>query len=226
MLRTTQSCPSDTLFSGQQLLESFGKWVKDYEIKGGLNLPVSPTKAVQQLRREGEKWLQLCRAALPSMPPSLALECLEAYDFVHRLCKGEAPSRFIWQNRTRIADQWAAGDRNLTETQFTLLLWQLIECDIDHVAPAYIQYFFATEESWINQLRQYGTFPNLSPEDTYRRLNHLLRQKLHAYFGSESEQAVNKQKWASAHLLSDISHLTPSTLHSCIPFAREAQYWK
>lgn len=196
---------TEAVYAYSQLLARLLEW------HGGLNMPRENSATVRALDAEGEYWLTATKRLLTDGPLAAIPDLLEAYTFIHRVCRGWDDTAFYKEVRVDAMQRWLSGDKTLTETQIVCLLRPIANTD-----PRYATYCSACLASWVKELRTYGRFNGITTAEAYQRLTYILNHNLLA-FGADRTQ---KLTWATPYLTDDIAALTTPALQAYIPFAR------
>jgi len=196
------------------------------QCNGGFTDPV-----LRNIETEGRTWLKgVERIFRETLSPESGREkecgvlfpdLINAYDFIHRICRDYAPSDYLAKVRMLTVGRWLAGDGSISKTDAALMIWSQMTADSRSVDRKYRMFYFDVADRWIRELLRYGHFRDVLAAETYRRLTHLLRSDLYAYL-SRQDAAKTKTRWIKTHWIDDPSTLDTPTLRAYITFAHTA----
>lgn len=201
---------------------------KLYERAGGFNYQHKITPKIAEIRKQGCIWLSHVRPLLNNIVDnaenaislSAIPDLLESYIILHLICRCWNDIDFYRKVRLNTVSRWLAGDKFLSGTRIVTLLWPLIESNPLAVERRYIDFCTRSLQQWIKQLSVCGTFTDITPVETYQRLQYIIRHDLYAYIpGGKLAEDAKKAEWAAAHEVTLLQDLDTPTLLAYLPFA-------
>ncbi len=213
---------------------------KLYERAGGFSYQHKTTPEIAEIRKQGSIWLRHVRPILNNIgenddnsdnnenvdnaiPLSAIPDLLESYIILHLICRSWNDIDYYRKVRLVTVSRWVAGDKSITGTGIVTLLWPLIESNPLAVERRYIDFCTRSLQQWIKQLSAYGTFTDITPVETYRRLQYIISHDLYAYIpGGKLAEGTKKAEWAATHEVTLLQDLDTPTLLAYLPFATTA----
>ncbi len=207
---------------------------KLYERAGGFSYQHKTTPEIAEIRKQGSIWLRHVRPLLNyigdngdndenvenAIPLSAIPDLLESYIILHLICRSWNDIDFYRKVRLATVSRWVSGDKSITGTGIVTLLWPLVESNPLAVERRYIDFCTRSLQQWIKQLSAYGTFTDITPVETYRRLKYIISHDLYAYIpGGKLAEDAGKVEWAAAHEVTPFHDLDTPTLLAYLSFA-------
>lgn len=107
------------------------------------------------------------------------------------------------KQRDRLLKYWMAGDKTIQESDVYGMLMDSVRNPLAAVPAGHRQTLDRLRESWTGTLKKYGTFPDITTYERYRRLSLIMKDSLDAYFDGES--AAAKGEWFEKNEIADLS---------------------
>lgn len=203
-----------------------------FDLAGGYDVPLKSNPAIREIELQSCLWTDKVKTLIDSLISGIRVlgmtigdipRLTSSYGAMHQIGYGFPCTDYIRQISITIADLWAKGNRNVTETDVVLGLAREANRDIGAMDKKYAHFAYSAIDRWIDQLSQRSVGSKIPFGERYARLAYLLNDNLYAYLGTIG-QAKAKRQWIIDYSLSEsqLNKLSASDLQHYIYFVNAA----
>lgn len=138
---------------------------------------------------------------------------LECYDIAFRVGNRRIPdSNFINQHKRRVVEAWEAGDGKIEESSVFGIVAHEVTYHPKMTDREYFRIYQTIKEKWLDTLRQYDCFPEVTTYENYQRLALIMLENLDWELGNKADKV--KRGWYEHNRVENLSSLGSMILRS------------
>lgn len=143
---------------------------------------------------------------------------LACYDFFYRMGYQRLPDDdFISRNKQRVFNASLGKADGIEESALIGMIAMDVKSNPVKAGKEYVRVYKTTIKDWVETLRKFHTFPNVSSYERYQRLAIVMRENLDGLLFEDADKA--KRRWYEKNKVEAISTLGSLILRSYRQFA-------
>ena len=138
---------------------------------------------------------------------------LACYDFFYRMGYQRLPDDdFISRNKQRVFKAALGKADGIEESTLIEMIAMDVKSNPVKAGKEYVGVYKTTIKDWVETLRKFHTFPNVSSYENFQRLAIVMRENLDSFLFEDADKA--KRRWYEKNKVEDISMLGTFVLRS------------